>query len=162
MSALLIVENAGGTISLRQGRKVVEVIDPDHASHRKRHIVAVGSAMFAVLSVAASASSTTSRVIGRSSASGGYAVTIASGSTKHPLTIKVRVLARPNQHVSVNWTLVCSRGFGAGSKSGSFSSGTPATRAVRFPMRHPERCTVRAGAQLKRSGRVTVILIAVR
>jgi hypothetical protein len=130
--------------------------------NRMRYVVSVAAATFAFLSLAAQASSTTSRVIGRSSASGDYAVTIASGTTKRPLAIKMRVLARPNQHVSVNWTLVCTKGFGAGSKSGSFSSGTPVTRAVRFPMRHPASCTVSAGAQLKRSGRVTVILIAVR
>jgi hypothetical protein len=71
----------------------------------------------------------------------------------------MRVLARPNQGVEAEWTMVCSMGFGAGSKSGRFAGGTPVTRRLRMPMRSPSECTVSGSAQLRRSGRVTVLLL---
>lgn len=96
--------------------------------------------------------------IGRASASGDFAVALASGRATKPKGIVVTVAARPNQRVRGNWTMVCSKGFGAGSKSGNFSGTTPLTRAARMPMVRPDNCTVSATAQLVRSGRVVVSL----
>jgi len=71
----------------------------------------------------------------------------------------MRVLARPNQRVDANWVVICSKGFGAGSKSGKFAYRTPITQRLRMPMVRPDDCTVSGGAQLQRSGRVTVLLL---
>jgi len=100
------------------------------------------------------------RVIGRAASSGDYAVTLASGNAKKPKQIKVTVTSSPLQKVSGNWTMVCSKGFGAGSKSGSFSARAPVTRRLRFPMRAPDSCTVSASGHLSGSGRIVVVLRA--
>jgi hypothetical protein len=99
------------------------------------------------------------RVIGRKSASGDFAIALASGRATRPTALYMRILARPNQGVSAHWTVVCSKGLGAGSKSGSFSAPTPVTRRLRMPMSRPSRCFVSGSAQLRRSGRVTVLLL---
>lgn len=105
------------------------------------------------------ATQTALRVIGRKSASGDFAIALASGRANKPTALYLRALARPNQGVDANWTLVCSKGLGAGSKSGRFSARTPVTRRLRMPMARPNSCIVSGGAQLRRSGRVTVLLL---
>jgi hypothetical protein len=105
------------------------------------------------------ATQTALRVIGRKSASGDFAIALAGGRAKKPTALYMRVLARPNQRVDANWTMVCGKGFGAGSKSGRFAYRTPVTRRLRMPMTRPDDCTVSGSAQLKRSGRVTVLLL---
>ena len=96
--------------------------------------------------------------IGSASASGDYAIALASGTAENPGTINVRVTASPRQRVSVSWTMVCSKGLGAGSKSGQFSARTTVTRALRKPQSNPDSCTVSASAQLDNGGRVRVTL----
>jgi hypothetical protein len=105
------------------------------------------------------AGQTALRVIGRKSTSGDYAIALASGRARKPTALYMRVLARPNQRIDAAWTMVCSKGFGAGSKSGRFSASTPVTRRLRMPMTRPDDCTVSGSAQLRRSGRVTVLLL---
>jgi hypothetical protein len=99
------------------------------------------------------------RVFKTARASGDFATTVVAGNVNRPAQLGVRVLARPNQAVTAHWTMVCSKGFSAGSKSGRFSGRTPITRAARFPMTRPSRCTLSAGAQLNRGGRLTVQLL---
>ena len=108
----------------------------------------------------ATASSSGLRVFGRESASGDYAIAIATGGVKRPKQLFVRVLASPRQRVDGNWTMVCSKGLGAGSKTGRFRGRSPLTRAMRFPMRRPDDCSVSAaGALTSGSGRITVLLL---
>jgi len=118
-------------------------------------------ALFAILAAMIITAGTyaATRVIGRASASGDYAIALADGQATKPRAILIRVLARPNQSVSGNWTMVCSKGFGAGSKSGRFAARTPLTRRLRMPMSRPDDCSVSGSAQLKRSGRITVLLL---
>ena len=97
--------------------------------------------------------------VGRASAAGDYAIAIASANVRRPVAVAVRVLSRPRQRVSGNWTIVCSKGFGAGSKSGRFSGRTPLTRLMRLPMRRPSDCTAAASAQLDRSGSLKVRIL---
>ena len=99
------------------------------------------------------------RVFKTGRASGDYATTVVGGSVRRPAQLGVRVLAQPNQAITANWALVCSKGFSAGSKSGRFAGRTPITRAVRFPMSRPSRCTLSATGQLGRGGRLTVQLL---
>lgn len=98
--------------------------------------------------------------IGSKAARGDYAVVVASGHANHPHSLRVRVTSRPHQHVSGNWTVVCSKGMGAGSKSGNFSGRTRLTRHVRMPYRHPSECTLSAAAQLDHGGKLRVTLLA--
>jgi hypothetical protein len=100
------------------------------------------------------------RQIGRETSAGDYATAVASGNATSPKRMWVRVEASPEQGVDVFWSMVCSRGFGAGSKDGEFSGQTPLQRAVGFPMQDPDDCTLSASAQLSGSGRLEVILLA--
>jgi hypothetical protein len=101
------------------------------------------------------------RVIGRASASGDYATAVASGSVENPSSIRVRVIASRRQGISVYWSVVCSKGFGAGSKSGQFERRTRrVTRRLRLPMRDPDDCTVSASGSLDRGGRIRVLLLS--
>jgi hypothetical protein len=119
----------------------------------------LGCLALAVVLVLPASAVTPWRVFKTGRASGDFATTVVGGSVRRPAQLGVRVLARPNQAITGNWTMVCSRGFSAGSKSGQFAGRTPITRAARFPMRRPSRCTLSAGAQLARGGRLTVQLL---
>ncbi len=102
--------------------------------------------------------------IGNCTARGDFAVCDASGSVNHPSRITVYVGVHPGQHVSGSWDVVCTKGTGAGSKSGSFS-GHPGTahalrHTLKMPYAHPDSCTASADAQLGRGGRLHVWLVA--
>jgi hypothetical protein len=71
----------------------------------------------------------------------------------------VRVSLTPNQRVAVNWFVVCSKGFGSGSKSGSFKARTSVRRKVRMPTHNPHDCAVSASAQLDGGERRRVTLL---
>jgi hypothetical protein len=118
-------------------------------------IAASAMALLAAAPAVASA-----RVIGSEKASGDYAVAVASGNASHPHSLWVKVTATPRQRVSVSWFVVCSKGFGSGSKSGDFKARTTATHKLRMPTRSPDDCTVSASAQLDRGGRLRVTLLA--
>lgn len=85
---------------------------------------------------------------------------LASGSATNPSSLYVKVSATPRQNVSVYWSMVCSKGFGAGSKDGDFTARTTVKRKMRMPMRNPDDCTVSASGQLDGSGRIKVQLFA--
>jgi hypothetical protein len=112
-----------------------------------------------VLAVDGTASSQALRVVGKSSSWGDYPITFAGAFVKRPAALYVRVLASPSQNVDGNWTLVCSKGYGAGSKTGRFSGRSPILRQMRFPMAHPDYCTVAASGSLSKGGRVTVEIL---
>ena len=95
-------------------------------------------------------------------ARGDFAICVAGGNVNRPLALYVYVSATPGQHVSGAWTVVCSKGLGAGSKSGSFSGRTTLRRYIRMPYRRPDSCTVSADAQLSHSGRLHVWIDAVK
>lgn len=102
------------------------------------------------------------KTIGRASASGDYAIAVASGNAKHPRRVYVKVTSSPHQRAMVSWTMVCSRGYGAGSKSGQFTRRTTIRRKLKMPYRRPSNCTVSASAQLDNGGHVNVVLQAYR
>jgi hypothetical protein len=85
-------------------------------------------------------------------ASGDYATCVAAGTAKRPLVIRVHVSASPRQPVYVAWSDTCSKGFGAGSKSGHFTTTTPIHRKIRHPYRRPDSCIVSADGQLQNGG----------
>jgi hypothetical protein len=121
---------------------------------------AICAAVVAAAVVATAAAAATPRVIGSASAGGDYAIANASGTAKHPHQVYVRVLAKPAQAVRGAWTLVCSKGFGAGTKSGTVTGRAPFTKPLKLPMKNSDQCIVSANAQLSRSGTVTVQILA--
>jgi hypothetical protein len=100
--------------------------------------------------------------IGVQSASGDFAVAVASGTAKKPRTIHVQVRTRPAQGFDANWSVTCSRGTGAGSKSGRFSGSGSRAKRIRLPMRRANTCYVGASAQLDDSGRIVVSIYSRR
>lgn len=111
-----------------------------------------------IAAVAAPASASTFKQIGSKSASGDFATALASGTATNPNGIYVAVFAKPRQRVDVNWTMVCTRGTGAGSKSGDYKTTSSAKHKLRMPTAHPDSCTVSAGGSLARGGKITVKL----
>jgi hypothetical protein len=123
---------------------------------------AVAAAFALSVVTGASGASATWKVFASKSASGDFAIALAGGKANHPQRLAVRVRTKPAQRVSVSWTMVCSKGLGAGSKSGQFKAAAPLLRALKMPMRHPDDCIVSASAQLDRSGSVRVALLTWR
>lgn len=93
-------------------------------------------------------------------ASGEYAIANAAGNVSHPAAIYVQVKSRPHQKVSGAWSVVCAKGFGAGSKSGQLPGSTPLVRELKMSYHHPSSCTASANAQLSDGGFVKVQLYA--
>lgn len=100
--------------------------------------------------------------IGSCRASGDYAICVASGSINQPLSIEVHVSSAPDQQVTGAWDMVCSKGSGAGSKSGNFHGMTTLNRKMRMPYKHPDSCDVSADAQLATGGNLHVWITALK
>jgi hypothetical protein len=98
--------------------------------------------------------------VGKENASGDYAIAIASGNANHPSKLAVKVTSSPDQEVTGNWIVICSRGTGAGTKEGEFSGETPLVKHMRMPYASPSSCTVSASAMLEGGGKVSVNLLA--
>ena len=122
----------------------------------KRLFAFLATSGVAVLAFAVPASAATVYHDGSCRSSGDFAICIASGTAHHPTTMYVHASARPNQRLDVSWTMTCSRGLSAASKSGSFTARTPIRRLTPHPFRHPDSCTVAASGQLHDSGSIHV------
>jgi hypothetical protein len=106
---------------------------------------------------AAVASASTHYPAGHCSAQGGYATCVESGTAYHPRGIYAHVWASPAQRVDVFWNMVCSKGTGAGSSSGSFTASTTVSRWIPHPYAHPDSCTIAVEGSLHRNGnKITV------
>lgn len=126
----------------------------------RRRAAGTGVALCCVSLIAlpAVAPAVTYKRIGSKTSSGDFAIAIASGTANRPRGIYVAVFAKPSQTVSVNWTVVCSKGTGAGSKSGDYKTTRSTKRKLRLPMSNPDSCSVSAGGNLASGGRITVRL----
>lgn len=116
---------------------------------------AVGVAAGAGLSGIGIAQSSYKR-IAQKSAQGDFAIALASGNATRPRGIYVRVIATPRQLVSVTWNMVCSKGTGAGSKDGEYTTRSTKLRKLRMPTARPDSCTVAASGSLERGGKIKV------
>lgn len=115
------------------------------------------------LTIAAALLATTSadaKTIGKRSASGDFATALASGEANRPNWIKVTITTSPRQSATGNWNMVCTKGMGAGSKSGDISGSGKFTRTMRLPMRNPDNCQVSALGSLDNGGSIRVVLTA--
>lgn len=127
--------------------------------HKKRF--GVGLAVCLVfLAVSVALAGVPGEKFAQETASGEYAIANAAGNVDHPKAIYVRVKSRPHQRASGAWSVVCAKGFGAGSKSGQISGTTPFVRKLRLNYRNPTSCTASANAQLAEGGFVKVQLYA--
>jgi hypothetical protein len=129
----------------------------------KRMVLALAAApiaAFLATTPAWAAPAAHSRQIGSCRAQGDFAICTASGSVNHPLSLVVHVTSSPNQHISGAWDVVCAKGTGAGSKSGTFSGTTPFQRTLKMNYRRPDSCTVSADAQLGTGGSLHIWIIA--
>jgi hypothetical protein len=131
----------------------------------KRSIITAITAGIAVLAFAAPALASTPRVYYAGpgcKAQGDFAICVAGGNAVRPAKIVLHVSASPGQQVSGAWDSVCARGFGAGSRSGSFSGRAPLTRIVRRAYVYPSSCTVSGDAQLSSSGKLHIWISYIR
>ena len=92
--------------------------------------------------------------------SGEFAACSASGSVRHPIRIKVHVKAVPNQRVSGNWAMTCTKRTSVGSTSGTVSGLTPRVKELRMPFTNPDSCSVDAVVGLDNRGSIHVYLTA--
>src|SRR5436309_1038424 len=90
-----------------------------------------GAVVIAALSSAAMAQASTNYHAGSCTARGQYATCVASGNAYHPSTMYVHVHTSRSQWIRVYWSLVCSKGSGAGSRSGNFKVWDKAGTSVR-------------------------------
>lgn len=125
-----------------------------------RFKILAAAAVAALLSLVATSSAFAWTTIASETAQGDYAVAVAAGNADHPSQIKVRIKSRPHQKVSGSWDVVCSRGFGAGTKTGSLSGYTNLTKTLRLPYAHPDSCTASVSAQLSGGGFLKVKILA--
>lgn len=126
-------------------------------------VLAAATILALLVGASVTTAATRERVVAKKTASGDYAVALTSATVKRPSRIRVRVTSSPRQRASVNWTILCSRGLSASTKSGAANVSTPATRTIRHPMlKSADDCIVSATAQLDGSGRLTVALLARR
>ena len=87
---------------------------------------------------------------GTCTAQGQYATCVASGNASRPTGIAIYVDTGVHQSVKVYWTVVCTKGTGAGSRSGHFSVYTPSTHYISHPYYHPDGCSVASDAQISK------------
>ncbi len=95
--------------------------------------------------------------------SGDRAKATAAAIVERPLSIAIRVSAAPKQRVDVSWAMSCPRtdtGKDRRPTGGTYSVTPPNLRPVRLPKRTIAFCAVNAQAQLSRSGRVKVAVVA--
>jgi hypothetical protein len=117
-------------------------------------IVVAAAASFAVLTTPAFAA--TVHKAGSCRAQGDFATCVTSGTADHPATIRVHVSATSSQNVTISWDMTCTKGLGAGGKSGQFTAHTPVSRVIHHPYAHPDSCIVSADAQLSAIGHLHV------
>jgi len=125
-----------------------------------KRLISVTAATVMLLAVLQTPAWADTKRIGKATARGDYATTIADGDVNNPTAIWVKIKARPNQKADGNWSMVCDKGVGAGSKSGSYSGTTPYVRRLKMPYSRPDSCIVSALGSLSNSGKIIVILLA--
>jgi hypothetical protein len=121
-----------------------------------RLILALPAVVALALMGASAASASTATATGSSSghhagtcrARGDFATCVTSGTATAPRKMYVHVHGNPRQSVFVDWTMTCSKGNGAGSRSGSFTRETPIRHVMRMPYSAPDSCDVSADGSL--------------
>ncbi len=122
-----------------------------------RKTIALAALILAV-AVVTPAWASTWRTVASKSVSGGYATTTISATISTPHGIRIRT----NNTIAgyVAWSLVCSKGTSATSKSGHYSpSAGIVTHRLTLPFSgHPAKCIVAATAQIHDTGTLRIAL----
>ena len=119
----------------------------------------VTAAVCAGLAWAAAAGARPGDAVTTATASGSGGVATVTAGASHPRVLTVSVLATPSQRVSLTWSVHCSNGFDAGSKSGKNTAVAPLIRTFTFSTSSPAMCTAHASGQLSHDGRLTVKIV---
>lgn len=119
----------------------------------------VGTAVVSVAVGTSAALAAPWKVVGAGSASGDYAIAVATAKTRSPSAVGLRLGATPNRQVTATWTLVCSEGTRVASTSGRFAAATPALRVLRLPMARPDTCIASGSVASLGRGRVTIEIV---
>jgi len=99
------------------------------------------------------------RVIGSGRASGDFAVASADGSANRPHMLAVRITNSRGGSVSGFAAVSCSKGFGIGSKSASYSGRSPLLKVLPLPMRNSDSCDVIASGSSMSGGTLVVQIL---
>lgn len=116
-----------------------------------------------VLAVAGAAIAGLGKRFAHGGARGHNPVVFASGSTKKPRVIRVRIKSRPrNMKIGAQWATQCSKGTKSGTRGNGFRARTPVKRRLRLRFRRPDACNAWVKAAMKGDGRLKVDLYAKR
>ena len=92
------------------------------------------------------------------SARGDFAIANAAGSARNVDSLYVKVQSKPHQRVDGAYAVTCSKGTGAGSKSGNIRGQTTLKKKLKMPYDQADDCVASASAQLADGGKVVVKL----
>lgn len=119
---------------------------------RRFSLLPIAAAAAMTLGAWTSAPAATTYRDGACTALGQYATCVAGGNATRPFVLDVHVQVGRSQWIRVYYDAVCGKGFGAGSKSGSFriwvARGRTAAHNVPHPYKYPDTCSVSDDAQI--------------
>jgi hypothetical protein len=120
-------------------------------------VLSAGALSASAAAASTAATPTVKRNMGSCSSRGDFALCEPKGATLNkPVSIEAGVWAAPRQDITGNWTMVCTRGTSAASKSGTFKGRTTVHVFFKFPFAHPDSCTEAVIAELNGSGRIHI------
>jgi hypothetical protein len=126
----------------------------------KRKLAAIAAVVGATVAVASASAATLGwHVIGSARASGDFAVASASGTANHPRLLAVRITNSHGGSVNGFAAISCSKGFGIGSKSATYSGHSPLLKVLPIPMKNSDRCQVVASGSSMAGGTLVVQIL---
>jgi hypothetical protein len=119
------------------------------------------AAVIGAIAVAGAASAATLgwHVIGSARASGDFAAASASGTANHPHLLAVRITSSRGGSVSGFAAVSCSKGFGIGSKSLTYTGRSPLLKLLSIPMKNSDTCEVVASGSSTAGGTLVVQIL---
>jgi hypothetical protein len=127
-----------------------------------RSAVLLAGLLLALLAAPPAVGRDLGKKIGQGSASGEFAVAVATGSANKPRDLFVKVIPNPAQYVDAAYTVVCTKGQGTGIADEIFGGDAPLVERLRHPFKHPDRCEIAVDVQLSESGDLTLKLFSRR
>lgn len=125
----------------------------------RRHTTVSLLATLAVV-LALPATALADHIIGTKAADGDFASASAEGYARKPQDLYVRLATSPSQPANAHWTVICVRHHVRRTRSGAFSGKGTFRHRVSMPFTRPDACTLSASAELERTGKLRVILLA--
>ena len=126
----------------------------------RRIIILIATAASAVFISSSALAAETHHVIASCHARGTAASCTATGTIHHPRVIRAHATARPNQKVTVHWSMTCTKRKATRSTHGSFTARTPVSHRLHKPFRRPDACKVTDTTTLAKKGHLHAFLTA--